>query len=336
MPKETKKKKQKIRAEKQKKEIKARVESSSKTLPDSGEGEWIEDDPWELLDKERYKREKLEEREKNRQVGHRIRKMREKHKIGQIELAQDAGLSQGYLSRIEQCQVMPSKDSLKGIVDSFYRRDGKTNIANLVQGTTIEAVLDVPTFMESHKFCPNSECPETIYMFRAVHIIPSGNHPHLEVDRSVADLALYIPDLPESIREEHRQMNERYLPLSDGEMTQVFGGNIKGSGPIPDFTDDWPDFGSSTGSYSLLWREFMLAGVTSLAEVREKYQDLTIQYRWVIADHGTHFCEHCGTKLSNTCFACDVLLKLQNQQFCHGCGCQLNAPLERKGGQKNG
>lgn len=274
-------------------------------------------------------------REKNRQIGHRIRILREEHEMGQIELAQDTGLSQGNLSRIEQCKVMPSKDSLKSIVASFYRRDGKTNIATLVKGTTVKAVLDMPTFMESHKFCPNSECRETRYMFRPVHIIASKYSGHLQADRSVAELA---PSIPASTLEDsnyRHYVSEDKLPLSNNEISEIFSYSHEEDAPIPD-DDGWQNFDSSLHSFTLLWREFMLARVTSLAEVREKYQDLTIEYRWVAADHKTHFCEYCGTKLRNTCFKCNVLLKLQNQQFCHGCGCQLNTPRERKGGRKNG
>jgi len=100
-------------------------------------------------------------KEKSVHVGTQVKNLREDMSLSQGEVAADTGLSQSYISRIEKGEAMPSRDVLDRISKPL-----NTSLATLVDGTSSESVLEEPTFTQSHAYCPNVDCPGTVYRSR--------------------------------------------------------------------------------------------------------------------------------------------------------------------------
>jgi len=97
---------------------------------------------------------------KDKHVGTKIRELRAKKGHSQLEVSRNTGLSQSYLSRIENEEVSPSRDVLERLA-LFFQVAPRT----LVEGTASQPVLDKISLADRYGYCPNIECPGTVYHF---------------------------------------------------------------------------------------------------------------------------------------------------------------------------
>jgi len=140
-------------------------------------------------------------KEKSVHVGTQVKNLREDMSLSQGEVAADTGLSQSYISRIEKGEAMPSRDVLDRISKPL-----NTSLATLVDGTSSESVLEEPTFTQSHAYCPNVDCPRTVYRsgtFWEKSVV------ELRSDYYVAvDLEGFSPTRPEVLAIERKRMGD--------------------------------------------------------------------------------------------------------------------------------
>ena len=98
-------------------------------------------------------------------VGTKIRELRAQEGHSQEVVSVNTGLSQSYLSRIENKEVSPSRDVLERLA-LFFQIAPRT----LVEGTASAPVLDEIRLADRYGYCPNIECPGTVYrLFSADH-----------------------------------------------------------------------------------------------------------------------------------------------------------------------
>lgn len=98
-------------------------------------------------------------------VGTKILDLRSKQGHSQLEVSRNTGLSQSYLSRIESGDVVaPSRDVLERLASFFHIAP-----RNLTKGTSSAPVLDEIRLADRYGYCPNIECPGTVYRFFSVN-----------------------------------------------------------------------------------------------------------------------------------------------------------------------
>jgi len=103
-------------------------------------------------------------------VGTKIKELRAKQEHSQLEVSRNTGLSQSYLSRIENEEVSPSRDVLERLA-LFFQVAPRT----LVKGTASEPVLDKISLADRYGYCPNIECPGTVYRFISAELAEWGD-----------------------------------------------------------------------------------------------------------------------------------------------------------------
>jgi len=118
-------------------------------------------------------------------VGTKIKDLRTKQDHSQLEVSRNTGLSQSYLSRIENKEVSPSRELLERLA-LFFQVAPRT----LVEGTASAPVLDEIRLADRYGYCPNVECPGTVYRFFSVNVGDWFNYTVKEFS-SVQDARLY-------------------------------------------------------------------------------------------------------------------------------------------------
>ena len=224
--------------------------------------------------------------------GGRLRALRDAKGLSQSALSDATNISQSHISRIEKDAVKPSPDILPRFAHVFA-----ISLEELVRGTDLETVLNPAGFPEGYAYCPNIECPQTLYRF-------------WDADGAFWNLAT-VKNLWDSIND---NKHAEACPTSTKDSTE--DSTARRYYGDADLIDLMPP------------QQLPNTDLTPLERLRQVNGE--VEYRWVKLDENSKFCEYCGTKLINTCPHCQVVLKMRNQKFCHGCGRRLNRPFEEQ------
>jgi len=114
--------------------------------------------------RERVQEEVLQQVSGMVHVGTKIRELRDQEGHSQGVVSTNTGLSQSYLSRIENEEVSPSRDVLERLA-FFFQIAPRT----LVKGTASAPVLDEIRLADRYGYCPNIECPGSVYRFFTIN-----------------------------------------------------------------------------------------------------------------------------------------------------------------------